>query len=119
MSDEQITPDATQGAGHTDPPAETPKPPTVEALRDRANALGIKGRSSMNREELVSAIAEAEAAQDPRTAFVGVMGALFHDADSQRPSTPEETGRPPLRQIAEERAAKRADRLAARHARHA
>jgi hypothetical protein len=44
--------------------------PTKDELADRAAELGVKGRSSMNKDELADAIASAEAAQAKEAAQV-------------------------------------------------
>lgn len=63
----------------------TPQEPTKAELLERARELDVKGRTKMNEEELVSAIADAERdSLDP----------------SQRPGTPEQVGRPPLDEVA-------------------
>lgn len=61
---------------------------TLAELRAEAADLGIEGRSKMDRDELVGAIASANANVVP-------------------PGTPEETGRPELVELAEARAANR------------
>lgn len=76
----------------TDPTTE----PTLEQLRKRAGELGVEGRSKMDREELVPAIAAAEASAA---------------ATGGDPGTPEQTGRPELRELAEGRAANRNPRV--------
>lgn len=38
--------------------------PTLEALRDEASELEVEGRSSMNKDELASAVAEARTASE-------------------------------------------------------
>jgi hypothetical protein len=125
MTDEQRTPPT------PDPPAPaittSPTPPASE-LRDRAKELDVDGRSKMDRDELVAAIAAAEVAKaareeeearertgTPKTAFADATAALFNDADVERPATPEETGRPELLEVAQERAARRASRSRTRN----
>jgi hypothetical protein len=66
--------------------------PTLADLQDRARELDIEGRSSMNKEEIETAIAEAEAA------------ATSEPEGPAEVEAPEETsGRPPLAEVAEER----------------
>lgn len=63
----------------------------VEQLRKAAAELNVAGRTSMNREQLLAAVRAGEL---ERT----LAGEL-------PPSTPEQVGRPPLTDVAEERAA--------------
>lgn len=75
--------------------------PTLEQLRDRARELDVKGRSKLSREDLEAAIVKAEA-----EASSSAAGAVPED----EPLTPEQTGRPPLAEVAEQRAANRKPR---------
>lgn len=68
---------------------ENPTGPTLEELRKRASDLNVKGRSKMGPEELAEAIASAELAGD------------------LQPGTADEVGRPPLAEVAAERAENR------------
>lgn len=76
----------------TDPTTE----PTLEQLRKRAGELDVQGRTKMDAEELTAAIATAEASAA---------------ATGGDPAPLDVVGRPPLRELAEERAAKRNPRV--------
>lgn len=78
----------------------------LEALQARAAALDVDGRSSMDADELVAAIAAAEANLPPRTP--GQVSAAGVSANTRLgedppPGTPEEVGRPDLLEVALER----------------
>jgi hypothetical protein len=75
--------------------------PTVDELRERAAELDVAGRSRMNREQLVEAIAAAETAAGESQ--------IAADTSSESPPapTPDEVGRPPLADVAADRARKR------------
>lgn len=81
----------------TDPRAQTLiDSNTRDELRDRAVDLGIDGAKSMTKEDLAAAIVGVDpAAGDPAAA----------------PSPPDVVGRPPLADVAEQRAAEREKRL--------
>lgn len=86
--------------------------PTLDALQERARELNIRGRTTMERDELVAAIATAE----------GHIAATAPDApDSAPPAAPatdpseptpaDVVGRPTLVDVAQERAATRTTRV--------
>lgn len=74
----------------------TPTEPTLEQLRKRAGELDVQGRSKMDAGELAAAIAAAE--DDARRT-------------GGDPAPPEIVGRPPLVELAEQRAANRNPRV--------
>lgn len=95
--------------------------PTLDALRERAAELKIEGRSRMARPELVTAIAAAEAAQDvnaqaaaqatPQAQENTAAIAAAAVAGELEPTPDELVGRPPLLDLAEQRAARRATNM--------
>lgn len=69
---------------------------TVAELRERASALEITGRSSMNKEELVQAVEDAEAQtammkSEDATASSGADADTEHDSDSESSDTTADT----------------------------
>lgn len=77
-----------------------PDEPTLSELREHAADLGIAGRSSMSRDELAAAIAAEETAGSGGDT-PGVA------ADPVDVSLEDQSGRPPLREVAEQLAADR------------
>jgi hypothetical protein len=94
----------------------TDDPRTLDDLRKEASDLNIEGRSSMDRDQLIAAVAAARAAAGPtdlddfvpqadaQIAPPPPAGAVDPDPAPASPDAPTD-GRPPLVQIAEEQAA--------------
>lgn len=105
---ELVTDPTVPGPPELKPPAEPPAAPepSLEELQARAKALDVEGRSSMDRDELVAAIATTEANLPPATpgqASAGGVTANAEHGDELQPGTPEEVGRPDLLEVAQER----------------
>lgn len=103
---------------------ETTTEPTLEQLRKRAAELDVEGRSSMNKDQLTAAIADAERAAelaaaeeakaaeaDKRRREAAAKGLVPGITADPEPSPPAVTGRPPLSELAAERAANRNPRV--------
>lgn len=93
--------------------------PTLKALQERAAELGVEGRSSMTKDELVAAIASAETAaaghipaSPPEDSTAPSSAPPAEPAlDPREPSPADVVGRPELVDVAQERAANRNPRV--------
>jgi hypothetical protein len=82
--------------------------PTLDELQKQARDLQIAGRSSMSRDELVTAIANATGVQTAGQTSAAAVAAA--DETAPKPGTPDEVGRPELLDVAAKRAADRKPR---------
>lgn len=91
--------------------------PTLDDLKRHAGRLNIEGRSSMDKETLAQAITDREAEledqrrqaqEDSQREAERVLREAQADQDAiHLPATPEEVGRPPLSEVAAQRAKRR------------
>jgi hypothetical protein len=87
--------------------------PTLEALQERARELNIRGRTTMSRDDLVAHIAAAEGhiAATPAPDAPDSAPPAEPALDPTEPTPPDVVGRPPLVDVAQERAATRTTRV--------